>query len=116
MSYYHVLEMQRDFKRARVVFHIPVPVIQTFAKIILQAAVAIESKDKESAVTNTPDEAAKLTSGELVEKVESFKFSSTNLTDEERLQEIKNRYTTLEKEYIDELKITLNFMGCEGDV
>ena len=117
MSDYHILESQKDFKRVRIVFHVPVPSTQNAVGITWQAAVAMEQGDKISILINvTTEEAAQLLSGEIIEKVENMKFSSTSLNNAQRLQEVKDRATFWKTELINEKQITLNFMGYEGDV
>ena len=117
MSDYHILESQEDLKRARVVFHVPVPSSQNAAGITWQVAVAMEQSDKISILTNiTTEEAAQLVSGEIIEKVENMKFSSTSLNNAQRLQEVKDRALFWKTELINEKQVTLNFMGYQGDV
>ena len=118
MSGIHILTQDKIQNTVNAVFHIPVPATLNEAGISWQVAVVMEAKGN---ITSTlhdidPDELALLQSGALIEKVEIVRFSSVNLTNGQREQEVKDRYTTLSPELIAEKAITLAFMGYETEV
>jgi len=114
---FHILTQAKDKNTVNVVFHIPVPAALNLAGITWQEAVVREIGTVSSVLPNiSPAELALLESGALIERTENVRFSSIYLTNTQRLQEIKNRYTILKASLIEEKQITLNFMGFEGEV
>jgi len=120
MSDYHILTQQKNQNTVNVVYHIPVPGTNNEAGITWQEAVVAEAGGADNIVSVLPDilseELIDLKAGALVEKVETVRFSSIYLTNAQRLQEIKDRYTALKSELIAEKQITLAFMGYSGEV
>lgn len=114
---FHILTQSKERDTINVVFHIPITTSLNAVGISWRDAVVKELGTVTSVLTDIdPAEMALLESGALVEKVENVRFSSLFITNNQRLQEIKDRYTALETQLYEEKQITLDFMGYEGDV
>ncbi len=121
MSDFHVLTQNTDQKTVNVVFHIPIPATGiNQAGVSWQDAVVREQGgiNNISSVLNdiTAEELSSLKSGALVEKQDTVRFSTTDLTNAERLQEIKDHFNGLKTELITEKQITLAFIGYAGNI
>lgn len=121
MSNYHVLKQAPDIKTAEVIFHIPIPVGNNSAGISWRAALVKELGGADAITSQLPgittEELSALKSGALYEVQVQVRFSSTvNITDAQRLQEIKNAFTAETNRIVAEKAITLKFMGLEGNV
>ena len=112
----HVLKCSKDLKTVSVVFHYAVPEGKNQADISWQNAIVMEKGGKDninSVLANIDtDELADMKTGALIEPgVETIRFSSINLTNAERLQEIKNKYKEYKKKFFEDKQIELAFMG-----
>jgi len=113
---FHILTQDVEKKAVNAVFHLPVPGTGTNqAGIQWRNAVVMElggAAAITSILTNiTSDELALLKTGAVIEIQDYFRFSSTALTDVQRLTQIKARFTSLKTSVIAEKQITLAFMG-----
>ena len=118
---FHILTMDEKKKTVNVIFHIPIPAVGTNqAEISWQAAVVKELGGANNINSRLPDitteEESDLKAGVLFEKSVSVRFSSINLTDAERLAQIKAKFTKIQSEIITEKQITLAWIGYSGDV
>lgn len=117
MADIHILTQSKDQNTVNVVFHIPIPATLNDAGITWQEAVIREIGTVSSVLPNIDAaELLLLESGALIEKSESVRFSSIYLTNAERLQQVKDRYSVVKISLIEEKQITLNFMGFSGEV
>ena len=111
----HVLKCSKDLKTIRVVFHYAVPEEENQAGISWQNAMVMEkggANNINSVLVNIDaDELADMKTGALVESTETIRFSSIDLTNAERLQEIKNKYKEYKKKFFEDKQIELAFMG-----
>ena len=121
MSNFHIMAQALGLKTVNVIFHLPIPANGTnTAGISWRDAVVKEQGGASNIISVLPDisteEDSDLKAGAIVEKQENMKFSIIGLTNAQRLQEIRDRFTALTTEFIAEKQITLDFMGYEGDV
>lgn len=113
----HILTQDKDQRTVNVVFHVPVPITLNEAGITWQAAVVKEAGEITSVLLDIdPAELTSLQAGALIEKVENVRFSTTGLTNAERLQEVKDQYNIVSAELIAEKQTTLAFIGFETEV
>jgi len=117
---YHILSQEENQRTVNVIFHIPIPAALNSAGITWQAAVVKELGGAANIVPQLPgitsQEDSALKAVALYEKHVNVRFSSTNLTNAQRLAQIKATYTAEVARLVAEKQITLNFMGLEGDV
>lgn len=120
MSNFHILTQALSHKSVSVVFHIPIPSSNNSVGITWQQAVVKWLGGADNIVSVLPDittqEESDIKSGALYELVKTVKFSSINLTNAQRLQEIRDEYTVDQSEFVLEKQITLDFIGYEGNV
>lgn len=126
MSNYHILTQDIDKKHIRVVFHIPVPATGTNENDIQwRDAVVLDaggSDNIESIVGNIDGaELTALKSGALIEYSETLRFSSVNITNAQRKEEIEARYSALsavsgDDSILAKEQIELEWIGYSGDV
>ena len=117
MSNYHVKEITADGRKARVVFHIPIPVENNSAGVDLRTAVSqyIDSASFTSKVPWITIELVQLQSGELYEHLEVITFESA-ATALEKQTEIDNRYTALSSSVLNKMREVLKFWGKDRDI
>lgn len=120
MSDYHILNTSKDLKTVGGVYHIPIPATDNVVGVSWQDALVL-SLGGADAITSvladiTPAELSAMKAGSIFEKVGSVRFSSTNLTNPERLAEVEAAYTEAETDILAEKQITLNYYGKSGDV
>lgn len=118
---FHILTMDEKLKTANVIFHIPIPATGTNqAEISWQDAVVRELGGADNINSKLPDisieEETDLKAGVLFEKQMFVRFSSTDLTNAERLAEIKAKFAEIQTTLIAEQQITLNWIGFQGNV
>ena len=124
MSNYHILtqEIQNENKRAaQVVFHIPVPGAGTNeAGISWRDAVVKEQGGAANIESILPDittqEDSDMKAGALIERVDTVRFSTVNLTNVQRKAEIENYYSELKASLVAEKQLTLEWIGYAADV
>jgi len=120
MSDYHIQEVATDNKTISAVFHIPVPGgTNTAGNTWRESLVAYSGGADaiESNLINIPGpEIAAMKSGAIVEQAVIIKFSSINLTNQQRISEVETAYATERDKITTELSAKLEFYGYEGDV
>jgi len=120
MSDYHIRSTSEDLKRVNTVFHIPIPATNNAVGVSWQDALVLSlggADAIDSVLTDiTPAELSAMKAGSIFEKFETVRFSSTNLTNAERLAEVETAYSAAETDILDEKQVTLNFYGKSGDV
>lgn len=120
MSNYHILNQDTKHKSVSVVFHIPIPGTNNSAGITWQQAVVKELGGAGGIVSVLPDitsqEDSDMKAGVILEMRVNVRFSSVNLTNAQRLQEIKDEFNNVKSGVIAGKQITLDFIGLEGDV
>lgn len=112
----HVLKCSKDLKTVRVVFHYVVPAGNNQAGISWHDAIIMDkggiSNINSVLINIDDDELTDLKTGVLVESgVETIRFSSIDLTNAERLQEIKDKYKECKEKFLKDKQIELAFMG-----
>lgn len=120
MSDYHILTTDIRLKTVSAVFHIPIPASNNVVGVGWRAALVL-SLGGADAITSvlpdiTPEELNDMKIGSIYERLTTFTFSSTNLTNAQRLAEVEAKYTEAASDVIADLGITLNFYGKAGDV
>lgn len=120
MSDYHILNTDIKLKTVSCVFHIPIPATNNTVGVSWQDALVL-SLGGADAITSvltdiTPAEESAMKAGSIFENVATVRFSSLNLTNAERLDEVEAAYAAAETDILDEKQITLNFYGKSGDV
>ncbi len=122
MSNYHILTQDDKRKTANVVFHVPVPSTGTNqAGLSWRDAVVREQGGSANIVSVLgtdidPTEDTQLKAGEIIEKQQTVRFSSINLSSAQRQAEIEVAFTQLQSDLIAEKQITLEWIGFQGDV
>jgi len=111
----HVLQCSKDLKTVRVVFHYAVPAGNNQAGISWQNAIVMDRCGADNInsvlVDIDTDELADMKTGALIESAETIRFSSIDLTNAERLQEIKDKYNECKNKFFEDKQIELAFMG-----
>jgi hypothetical protein len=118
MSQVHILSQDDEKKSVSVIFHIPVPNINSPYGVSLPTAIVTE-KGGDKAITSTTakaDELIELQEGKKIELATSVRFSKLGLSDSQKLAEIKAKYVAESDAFITKCKDRLNFFGWEGDV
>lgn len=135
-SDYHILTQAADLKTAQVVFHFQVPASGTnSAGIQWQDAVKMNLFRKDEVgnpvpifsvlpvyhVVNYPGgidsaEETLIGDGEVIEEVVTVRFSTIDLTDQQRRDEIVAAHTARNTELINQLQKELAWIGYRGDV
>jgi len=121
MSDYHILTQDAKQKTVQVVFHISVPAAGTNeAGLTWREAVVKEQGGAANITSILPDistqEDSALKAGELIEQIETVRFSSTNLTNQERKTQIEAAFAERKAELIAEKQITLAWIGFAADI
>lgn len=120
MSNYHIRETDIRLKTVSTVFHILIPATNNAVGVTWQAALVLSlgGADAISSILTdiTPEEESAMKAGSIYENVATVRFSSTDLTNAERLAEVEVAYTAASSAILDEKQITLNFYGKSGDV
>lgn len=120
ISNYHIRETDIKLKTVSTVFHIPIPDTDNDVGVTWQAALVLSlgGADAISSVLTdiTPEEESAMKAGSIYENVATVRFSSTDLTNAERLAEVEAAYTAASSAVLAEKQITLNFYGKSGDV
>ena len=121
MSDYHILEMVKNGKSVRVVFHVPVPAAGTNqAGISWRDAIVKSLGGSANIVSVLTDisvvEDTGLKSGAIIEILNSVRFSSIILTNPQRKSEVEAKYNVVKSEIIATKQVELTFMGFSADV
>ena len=111
MSQKHILEQDVKNKMITCIFHIPVPDANNAVGINWRTAVVSSMSPAPLLPLNDATENTQITNGEVLEVMESIRFSSTNLTDAQRLAEINTAYTARSADLLSDLAIKLNYYG-----
>ncbi len=121
MSSYHIKEISEDYKTVNVVFHIPVLTGNNAVGLAWQVVLvrhlggASNINSILPEVTGTAEETSMKT-GAIIEKSTTVRFSSLNLTNTQRLNEVIAAYNTVKAQEISDKQIILNFYGKTGDI
>ncbi len=121
MSDFHVLKQAEDKKTIDVVFHIPIPTTLNTAGVTWQQAIVKELGGSNAITSRLPDialeEETALKAGQLYEWVGNIRFSSTvNITNADRLAQIKAKYVGVKALILAEKQIVLDFIGYSGNI
>jgi len=117
---FHILTMHSKKKTINLVFHIPIPSDGTNeAGLSWREAIVYEQRGAENInsvlADITPEEESFLKSGALFEKQLDIRFSSTFLTDSQRLEEIKAAFTEAQTTLLALKQLTLAWIGYSGN-
>ncbi len=112
----HILTFAENKKTVSCIFHIPVPPSgQNQAGISWRDAIVKEQGGASGIKSVLPDvttqEDSALKAGVVLEVPFTVRFSSTHLTDAERLQEVKNKFNAEKAKILTQKQATLAFMG-----
>ncbi|MBL0710897.1 MAG: hypothetical protein JJV99_07790 [Colwellia sp.] len=117
MSDIHVLKCAEDLKTIQVVFHYAIPAGDNEVNVSWHDTIVKAAGGADNIISNLydidADDLASMKAGTLSESVETIRFSSTTLTNYERLQEIRNKYDTCKTNFLNQAQIILAFIGYE---
>lgn len=120
MSDYHIRDIATDWKTINLVFHVPIPTGNNTVGVAWRTALVAYLGGADAITSVMPDiPAADLTAmkaGELFENAATYRFTSINLTDLQRLNEVEAEYTRVKTSYINTLQVALKYYGKSGDV
>lgn len=120
MSDYHIREISLDLKTVNLVFHIPISVGNNVIGVAWRTALVshLGGTDVITSVLLDIQEAelTAMKAGEIYENVNTVRFSSLNLTDNQRLAEIEAAYVTAQTSVLTDAQIRLNYYGYVGDI
>ena len=120
MSDYHIRNTELNLKTVDVVFHIPIPATNNVVGVSWRNALVLDLGGADaitSVLTDiTPAELSAMKAGEVFENTAIVRFSSTGLTNAERLAEVEAAFTSAETNILADKQVTLNFYGKSGDV
>ena len=120
MADYHIKEVSANKKTINVVYHLPIPATNNAVGTAWRTAL-VNHQGGADAITSVlldiaSEDLAELKAGSLYEKSITLRFSSTNLTNPERLAEVEAKYTAELAAVQANLQATLEYYGREGDV
>lgn len=120
MSDYHIRNTDVRLKTVSAVFHIPIPATDNEVGVSWQDAL-VSSLGGADAITSvlpgiSQAELDAMKAGSIYENSATVRFSSLNLTNSQRLEEVEAAYTDALSDVIADMGITLNFYGKSGDV
>jgi hypothetical protein len=124
MSNYHIRDLPVEngnvIKTVNVVFHIPIPVANNAVGIPWRDALVRYLGGAANIVSVLPEistqEDSDMKAGALFEKSVSVRFTSTNLTDAQRLSQVKEAFTVEKTAELATKQAQLKYFGKEGDV
>ena len=120
MSDYHIRETSADLKTVSVVFHIPIPSTNNAVDISWSDALVLSLGGADEITSVMSDigigDEAEMKAGSIYEKVQTVRFSSLDLTNAQRLEEVEAAYIVAKEDILADKQITLNFYGKSGDV
>ena len=115
---YHVMNMRKDGRAARVIFHIPIPNENNAASVSLRTALS-EYTDGTNFVSKYPGIAgAELTAiqnGSLYEQVETVVFLAADSNGQKQTK-IDEKFTLLSTSVLNKMREILKFWGLDRDV
>ena len=121
MADYHILTQDEKKKTVTVIFHIPITSASVnAANITWQDAIVKEAGGADNITSQLPDitteELSSLKSGSLVELRHVVRYTSTNLTNEQRKAQIEASFKKVKADLVAEKQVTLEWMGYAGTV
>lgn len=125
MSNYHIREVQAEqnssaIKTVNVVFHIPIPTGNNVVGIPWRDALVRHLGGAANIVSVLPEistqEDSDMKAGAIFEKSMTVRFSSTNLTDAQRLAQVEAAFTAEKNAELSTKQIELKYYGKAGDV
>ncbi len=124
MSNYHIHEIGKEegniIKIVNVVFHIPIPALNNVVGVPYRDAL-VRSLGGAAAIVSvlpeiTTQEDSDMKAGALLEVSTTVRFSSTNLTDAQRLAQVEAAFTAAKTAELTVKQQELKYFGKEGDV
>lgn len=112
----HILTQDPGNKMVEVVFHIGVPAGNNAAGTAWSTAVVQHLTPSSTLPGVTTTEAAAVAAGTLLEVHETVRFSSTGLTNTQRLAQVRAAYTARKAALLAELAVKLDFWGYKEAV
>ena len=124
MSNYHIRDITFEngnaIKTVNVVFHIPIPLGNNVVNVPWRDALVRYLGGAAVIVSVLPEittqEDSDMKAGALFEKLMTVRFSSTNLTDAQRLAEVTAAFTAEKNNELGAKQVQLKYFGKEGDV
>lgn len=120
MSDYHIRKTSADLKTVDVIFHIPIPSANNAIGVNWQDALVLSLGGADNITSVMPDieigEESEMKAGSIYEKVQTIRFSSLDLTNQQRLEQVEAAYIVAKEYILADKQVTLNFYGKAGDV
>ena len=120
MSDYHILSQAADKKTIQVVFHYAVPTAGKNAADLLYTDIVQKCCDLTSQLpdfaTEFATEYAAMQAGEVIERQEGIRFSSTDLTAAQKKEQIENAYGGYKTAELSRLQNEWEWYGYDGNV
>ena len=120
MSDYHILTQDKTLKTINLVFHFETPAGINGAGISWSSVLVLAAGGADNITSCLPNiseiELTALKNGTLIEKQMNIRFSSTTMTNAQRLNEIIGVYAIEKNRFIAEKQIMLYFFGYEGSI
>lgn len=113
MSNIHVREKDKKNKTINCIFHFAVPATQNAVGLDWNEVIQKARNPEPIMADNDSTENANISAGSILEIRETVRFSSTNLTNAQRLAEIESAYTAKQSEVFGDLAAELDFFGKE---
>ena len=113
MANIHIKELDLKNKTVNCIFHVPVPVANNGAGIPWSNVVKNSLNPIAEMSYNDQTENTAIENGEILETSVTVRFSSTSLTDAQRLAEIEAKYEAESVILLQKLANKLKFFGLE---
>lgn len=113
---YHILEQDIENKSVQVVFHIPVPDGMNAVNVPWSEAIVQALSPSPHMSWNNEVENLQIVAGTVLEVVGDVRFSSRDLTNQQRLEEVVAGYNDSKDKLLADLSTRLAFFGHKGDV
>lgn len=120
MSDFYILESAKNKKTVNTVFHIPIPTGNNIAGVAWRTALVSHLGGADAITSILIDistaELDAMKAGELYEQIKTVRFSSTTLTDAQRLAQVEAAYNAAQADALPTLQARLKYYGYVGDV
>ena len=113
MASIHIREKDPQSKTVNCIFHFTIPAAQNAIGMAWNQVIQKAKKPTPMMSDNDSTENANISSGSIYEVSETVRFSSSSLTNAQRLTEIQAVYNTRKTQVFTELAAELDFFGKE---
>lgn len=111
MSHIHVREKDTQNKTVNCIFHFTVPAANNAAGMPWNEVLQKAKKPVPLMSENDSTENAQISAGNIYELAETVRFSTTNLTNTQRIDQVKAAYAARQTQVFSELGAELDFFG-----